>query len=490
MRFALHTYGYSVVALVELNIISKFPSIFWNTACLIVDSAGVDYQEEEDSDFNDSEEKKFTETQEDSEEEDDEEDEVEEVVKVKTKTKKKSKPMDYGKVSIAIGKIQDRGIKVSPPDINKSNYTFTPDVEHNKIIFGIKGISKINSDLVKTIMANRPYESVDNFLSKVKVSKPQMVNLIKSGAFDSIEKKERKEIMFNYIDKISDKKKRLTLQNIQMLINFGLIPEELDFQRRLFNFNKYLKNFKKGTDYVLDKDAFDFYSDNYDVSDLEYENNIPLLNQKYWEKIYNKEMDPMRAHLKSHPELLDTMNEVIVKNNWDKYCKGNLSKWEMDSISFYNGEHELAHIDEERYMIENFFDHPEEPEVVAIKSFKNITYPVYNLYRIAGTVLNRDKNKNIVTILTPYGVVPIKVYKNQFTKYDKQISVKLPSGKKQVVEKSWFTRGNKIMVVGFRRGNNFVPKIYKNGPFSEYFKLITKVNEDGSVIFKDEREVV
>ena len=29
---------------------------------------------------------------------------------------------------------------------------------------------------------------------------------------------------------------------------------------------------------------------------------------------------------------------------WTKYCDGNISKWEMDSISFYSHEHELANV--------------------------------------------------------------------------------------------------------------------------------------------------
>ena len=73
-------------------------------------------------------------------------------------------------------------------------------------------------------MENRPFVSIEDFLSKVKVNKPQMVNLIKSGAFDCFG--DRIDIMHEYIDSISDKKKRLTLQNMQMLINFNLLPEE------------------------------------------------------------------------------------------------------------------------------------------------------------------------------------------------------------------------------------------------------------------------
>lgn len=36
-----------------------------------------------------------------------------------------------------------RGIKVSLVDINKSSYSFEPDVENNEILFGMKALSNI-----------------------------------------------------------------------------------------------------------------------------------------------------------------------------------------------------------------------------------------------------------------------------------------------------------------------------------------------------------
>ena len=39
--------------------------------------------------------------------------------------------------------------------------------------------------------------------------------------------------MKKYIEMISDKKQRLTLQNMQMLINYGLIPLELEFCKKI-----------------------------------------------------------------------------------------------------------------------------------------------------------------------------------------------------------------------------------------------------------------
>ena len=156
--------------------------------------------------------------EEDSEEDEDDDEEVSEV----KKKKKKQKTTNYGKIATAIGKMRMSGVEVAPPDINKSTYTFSPDVEHNTIRYGLSGISKVGEEVVKNILANRPYSSVEDFTSKVKVSKPQVINLIKSGAFDSLG--DRFEVMDNYIRSVSDQKKRVTLQNMKMLIDFNLLP--------------------------------------------------------------------------------------------------------------------------------------------------------------------------------------------------------------------------------------------------------------------------
>lgn len=86
-------------------------------------------------------------------------------------TKKKNKNANYGKVGRAIGESKSKGINVAPPNINKSALIFKPDLENNQILYGLKGIKKVGSELVKTIFDNRPYTSIENFIEKVKVNK-------------------------------------------------------------------------------------------------------------------------------------------------------------------------------------------------------------------------------------------------------------------------------------------------------------------------------
>ena len=483
---ASHTLAYSLIGLQEMNLAYRFPLIFWNCACLISDSGGVEIEEEEEDIFVENIE--YTDCIEEFiEESEDEEEEIEEVKT--TSKKKKARTANFGKIATAIGKMKAVGVEVAPPDINKSGYTFSPEVKTNTIRYGLSGITRVGEEIIQNILSNRPYLTVQDFLSKVKVTKPQMVNLIKSGAFDSFG--EREEVMKKYIASISSPKTRLTLQNMRMLIDNNYIPPHLDFQIRLFNFNKYLKNFKYENKYLLNDIALSFFDKNFDVDELIVMNNSEYqyaILQTKWDKIYKKGMDPVRDFLKSHQEeLLKEVNEGLVKELWDKYCSGNISKWEMDSVSYYSHDHELKNVDCARYNFSDYSYLSENPEIDRIIEIKGKKIPLFKLHRIIGTVLDKDKNKKTVTILTTSGVVTVKIYGGVYSHYDRQISRKDPkTGKKKVIEKSWFSRGNKIIVTGIRQEDGFLAKKYKNTPY-HLVELIEKVKDDGSILIRSER---
>ena len=489
-----HTLAYSLIALQEMNLAYRFPLIFWNCACLISDSGGAEKENEEENE----EQIIWEETYDTAidfageDDEDDDEDDEDEEITTTTKKKKKTKANNYGKIAAAIGKMKAQGVSITLPDINKSRYTFYPDVELNTIRYGMSGITRIGEDLIKTIMANRPYESIEDFLGKVKINKPQMVNLIKAGAFDFLG--DRKDIALEYIKAVSDTKKRVTLQNMKMLIEFGLIPDEYDMERRVYNFNKYLKKMKlDATYYGLDDIALNFFDKHFDVDNLyptdKTESGL-MIKQTVWDKIYQKHMDIIRPYVKSHnEELLQSVNNTLISQTWDKYCKGNISKWEMDAVSCYFHPHELEYVDELSYECNNFYSLPEDPEIDAIITIKGKQIPLFKIRRIMGTVLDKNKTKKTVTLLTTDGVVTVKIFGDVFTHYDRQISEKGADGKKHVIERSWFSRGNKIIVTGIRREDSFIAKKYSRTPY-HLVELIENINPDGSIEVRGERAEV
>ena len=215
----IHALAYSFIGFQTMFIATNWNPIYWNTACLIVNSGSL----EEESDF--------------------EEDEDGTIVQ------KKEKSTDYSKIAKALGDIIAKGIKISLVDINKSNYSFEPDAESNEILFGMKALNNIGGPIIEQIIANRPYAGIADFMAKCPLNKSAMISLIKAGAFDKLEIEWGKElkveprivIMIYYLSKVCDAKKRLTLQNFNGLLQHGLIPEELSFEKRTFIFNKYLK---------------------------------------------------------------------------------------------------------------------------------------------------------------------------------------------------------------------------------------------------------
>lgn len=495
-----HTLAYSLIGLQELNLAYRYPTILWDCACLISDSGGAEREEEDDEENEQNAVEEYFDNSigdfadRDNDDEEDDEEEASE-----KKKKKTSKSANYGKIATAIGKMKHEGVTIVATDINKSEYTFAPDIANHRIIYGLSGITKVGDDIVRQIMNNRPYESIEDFISKIKINKPQMINLIKSGAFDGLYGGDRMQAMNTYIDLIAEKKKRMTLQNMQMLINFELIPDEYEFQCKVYNFNKYLKKCKFDNYYGLDNIALNFYSQNFDM-DLLTPTSKPLFDANYifsikqtdWDKIYKKQMDIIRPFIqKNNEKLLNAVNNRLRQDLWDKYCLGNISQWEMDSISCYIHDHELKNIKNGFYGLSNFAELPENPVVNYEFRSKETgqKIPLFKICRIAGTVLDKDKNKKMVTLLTNDSVVTIKIFGDAFTHYDRQISEKRPDGTKKVVEKSWLARGNKVIITGIRRDSDFIAKKYKNTPH-HLVELITSIDDNGYIKTKLERDEV
>lgn len=275
---------------------------------------------------------------------------------------------------------------------------------------------------------------------------------------------------------------------MQMLINYKMLPESLEFEIRVYNFNKYLKKFKDGTDYLLNEISFNFFEKNYDVDLLRIDGDYYRIKQTVWDKKYQAAMDPVRNYIKANAtELLTELNNKLFNEMWNKYCLGSISKWEMDAVSCYFHHHELEHINNFKYQLSDYFELPENPEIDRIVPINGRDIPLYKIKRIAGTVLDKDKAKKNITLLTTEGVVTVKIYGDVYNHYDRQISEKnLETGKKKVIEKSWLSRGNKIIVTGIRREEEFIAKKYKNTPY-HLVELIKDIDEKGNLIIQNVR---
>lgn len=443
-----HSLPYSFVGIQTIYLAINFNSIYWNTACLIVNSGAT----EQDN----------------------------------------SGSTDYGKIAKAIGDIRSAGIKVSLIDINHSDFGFLPDTKNNQILFGMKGMLNVGDNIITKIIENRPYISPKDFLNKVSPTKSVMISLIKGGAFDQF--LDRKMCMAWYLWHTCDKKSRLTLSNLNGLIKYGLTPKEEIYQLplRVYEFNRYLKAVCKFNTvyYKLDLRAINF------LIEIEKENLIisqeenKLLSIKTWEKTYSSYMDVLRKWIQTNQtELLSLMNDIIFKKDWDNYAgaNANISAWEMETLCFYYHDHELSKINNYKYGFVDFFSLPEEPPIDRTFSKNGRVIPIYKLYKICGTCIAKNKDKSTVTLLTTTGVVEVKFRKEYFSLFNKQISTRDEDGNKHIAEKSWFNRGNMIIVMGIRRGDNFIAKKYASSGGHQLYKIEKVYNNGEDIQITSER---
>lgn len=445
-----HTLAYSLIAMEQLNLNHNYSPIYWQTAVLTVNSGSQEVDEGE-----------------------------------------KSKTTEYGKMASAIGDMKSLGVDVELPLINSSNFSFTPDAENNRIIFSLKGITTIGDDLVKDIIANRPYASFDDFYNRMYdtklVQRAQMLHLIKAGCFNEFDN--QTEIMKQFLVKEVDVKDNLNGQNLPRVINLGLFnSDEHRKYQDYYHFRTHLKkhvhqNLTKPKNRILAlKDDYSkvFFENTFsDESITGYSDNGDLLiDEKVFEKEYKKMMEPAMEML-TEKEFIRQFNIAQFRELWTQHASGSVPKWQMEAVSFYADEHELEHVNYEQYGISDYFSLSPEPVVTEEYVWRGRPMKNFKLFTIVGTVLDKNKNNHTITVLTPEGVVTCKQWGGSFSHYDRQIKI---DG--AVAEKSWFTRGNLLMLTGYRRDDQFVLRAPKG---QHTISLITEVRSDGSLGLQSER---
>ena len=456
----IHTISYSIIALQETHLNVHYPPIFWAAARLLVEASSMDSMED------DLEILSLT-----SDDEDEEEGNGE-------VTEKKNKGVNYFKISSALGEIRSFGVKILPPDINKSSFSFQPSVEENAIYFGLKGISRVGDNVIKEIIQNRPYKSVKDLIDKVKVDAIQATNLIKAGAFDSLGNRE--DLLEWYCFYRAKMKNTLNLRNMQMLIEKNYIPKELTFYAQLYKYNKHIKIYLEDDIYIIPHEDAEFLN-YFNFSDFIWDSEFATVEASLWKRYYEKSMDVIRDWIKENLHwLLDEVNKEAVDEIKRKYAQGNRAKQEMAALGYYYSFHELEAPEYKDWIdslgVVDFNSLPEQPIVEA--EFKG--RKIFKLYRIAGTSIGRDKQKHIVGFETTSGFLKAKFYRAQFLKYDKQITI---DGKK---EPSWFFRGQKLLLTGYRAGDQFIVKTYKK---HKYGNPIYKFDHPGILVGERAEEV-
>jgi DNA polymerase-3 subunit alpha len=98
---------------------------------------------------------------------------------------------DKDKSAVYLGECRHMGIKVLPPDVNDSDFDYTP--RGTDIRFGLSAVRNVGTNVVESLIEARSskgrFGGFDDFLEKVPISvvnKRVVESLIKAGAFDSL----------------------------------------------------------------------------------------------------------------------------------------------------------------------------------------------------------------------------------------------------------------------------------------------------------------
>ena len=103
-----------------------------------------------------------------------------------------------GKVNKIILDAKQFNVEILPPNINKSEMNFS--VSDGKVLYGLSAIAGIGGTLADTIINERndngKFKNFDDFVERVQLTKAQVINLVKSGAIPT---KNKKQFLIKYL---------------------------------------------------------------------------------------------------------------------------------------------------------------------------------------------------------------------------------------------------------------------------------------------------
>lgn len=106
-----------------------------------------------------------------------------------------------GKINKIILDAKQFNVEILPPNINKSEMNFS--VVDGKILFGLSAISGIGATLAEEIINERningKFKDFNDFINRIELTKKQIINLAKSGAIPT---KNKKQFLIKYLSSL------------------------------------------------------------------------------------------------------------------------------------------------------------------------------------------------------------------------------------------------------------------------------------------------
>ena len=178
-----------------------------------------------------------------------------------------------------IEEAQKYGIKILPPDINKSFLEYTPD--GNDIRFGLAAIKGVGVNVVNAIIEEREkngdYKNIYDYCSRLDakcVNKKTLEGLIKSGAFSNIEKS-RKQLMDNLEYILSSAARQAKEKAMGQVSLFSTLPDNDEFASVQFQLSGTGEEYPDKIIQQFEKEFLGFYVTSHPLFSIR--KNLPFL---------------------------------------------------------------------------------------------------------------------------------------------------------------------------------------------------------------------
>ena len=244
-----------------------------------------------------------------------------------------------------INEVKRMKLQILPPSVHKSGDDFTP--MESGILFGLGAIKGVGSKAIESIIKNRPFKDLEDFILKVdtqKVNKRVLEALIKSGAMDNLGY--TRNAMLSQVEEILEFKKRV--EDGEKRKANSLFADDDDFVTERLNI-KNLAEFDEKTLLDYEFEALGFYVSGHPLDP------------------YKKEIEKINCNYSSQIEELNNSEALFVgkiENIKTRLAKKSGNKFGIVSFLDYHGSFEFMVFKDMLEELENIED-----EVIAIKCY-------------------------------------------------------------------------------------------------------------------------
>lgn len=209
------------------------------------------------------------------------------------------------------------GVTVLPPHINKSQVDFS--IYDNNVLFGFSAITGIGERIAQEIVADREkngkYKNLQDLLSRTTLAKTQIINLMKSGAIPT---KDKKSCLLKYLKSLY---KPLEYKELSKLPTYNKLIVEYDIDIEKYRIGNGKYDYDKDTLLTLanqkKKEKFDLQQEDR-LEQFLLTNNKYLENADFWEFealqifIHNNPFEEALPYLTTAFEAVENDNDCVI----------------------------------------------------------------------------------------------------------------------------------------------------------------------------------